>query len=103
MQAFPRRCRPTCGRNSLGRAAAGSSIAFVSQASLEQGVSSGYGLYKSLEPVRHCRVRKANMKLNDATPRIEVDPELYEVRADGVALKCEPAAVLPLAQRCSLF
>ncbi|HEY4884438.1 MAG TPA: urease subunit alpha, partial [Myxococcales bacterium] len=62
------------------------------------------GLRKPLHAVRGCRaLGKRDMKLNDALPKLEVDPETYEVRADGVVLRCEPAARLPLAQRYSLF
>jgi urease subunit alpha len=62
------------------------------------------GLHKRIVPVRNCRnIGKANMVRNSATPRIEVDPETYEVRADGELLTCEPATVLPLAQRYFLF
>ena len=98
----PVRMRPMFG--GLGRAAAGCSIAFVSRASMETGVAPGYGLRKRLEPVRGCRgLGKRDMRLNDALPAITVDPETYEVRADGVLLTCEPAARLPLAQRYFLF
>ena len=63
-----------------------------------------YGLSKRLEAVRHCRnIGKKDLKWNDALPKITVDPETYEVTADGELLKCEPASVLPLAQRYNLF
>jgi len=62
------------------------------------------GLLKHLVPVQNCRnIGKKNMHHNSATPRIEVDPETYEVRADGELLTCEPASVLPMAQRYFLF
>ncbi|MBS0553028.1 MAG: urease subunit alpha, partial [Proteobacteria bacterium] len=62
------------------------------------------GLQKTLVAVRGCRtVQKSDMVLNDATPAIEVDPETYVVRADGEHLSCEPATVLPMAQRYFLF
>jgi urease subunit alpha len=62
------------------------------------------GLRKQIVAVRRCRqVGKVDMINNSATPRIEVDPETYEVRADGELLTCEPATVLPLAQRYFLF
>jgi urease subunit alpha len=62
------------------------------------------GLRKRLVTVQNCRkIGKADMIHNSATPRIEVDPETYEVRADGELLTCEPASVLPLAQRYFLF
>ncbi len=89
---------------SHGRALGASSIAFVSRACAERGIAQGYGLAKRIEPVTCCRgLGKSDMRLNDALPKIEVDPETYEVRADGVVLSCEAAAVLPLAQRYFLF
>jgi urease subunit alpha len=88
----------------MGRACSGASLAFVSKASLDRGVVRDFGLGKQVVAVRNCRaIGKRDMRLNDATPCIEVDSETYEVRADGVALTCEPATVLPLAQRYSLF
>ncbi len=94
--------RPMFG--AFGRATGSSSVAFVSRACAEGGVAAGYGLTKRIEAVRGCRdIGKSNMKWNDATPSIEVDPETYEVRADGERLVCEPAKILPLAQRYSLF
>jgi urease subunit alpha len=78
------------------------SLTFVSQASLE-GVSR-LGLRKPLEAVKHCRnLGKRDMVHNAALPKIEVDPETYAVRADGELLVCEPASVLPMAQRYFLF
>jgi urease subunit alpha len=63
-----------------------------------------YGLSKTLWPVKNCRkLGKKDMKLNDATPHIEVDPETYDVRADGELLQCAPAEKLALAQRYFLF
>ncbi|HET6439243.1 MAG TPA: urease subunit alpha [Anaeromyxobacter sp.] len=94
--------RPMFG--AFGRATGSTSIAFVSRLAMENGAVHGYGLAKQLEAVRGCRgLQKRNMKLNDALPRIEVDPETYEVRADGVLLRCDPAQRLPLAQRYFLF
>ena len=94
--------RPMFG--AFGSAPSGISAAFVSRASLEHGVVAGYGLSKRLEAVRGCRaLGKRDMRWNDALPRIEVDPETYRVLADGVHLTCEPAHVLPLAQRYQLF
>jgi urease subunit alpha len=94
--------RPMFG--ALGRALGATCVAFVSRAALEDGAVHGYGLAKRLVAVQDCRqLRKRDMKLNDATPRMEVDPETYEVRADGVLLRCEPAVRLPLAQRYFLF
>ncbi|MDE3083766.1 MAG: urease subunit alpha, partial [Verrucomicrobiota bacterium] len=61
-------------------------------------------LSRQLTAVKRCRkIGKRNMVLNDATPKIEVDPETYTVKADGVHLTCEPAKILPLAQRYFLF
>ena len=94
--------RPMFG--GFGRATGSTSVAFVSRRSLETGVVQGYGLTKRLDAVRGCRgIGKRHMRLNDALPRMEVDPETYEVRADGVLLRCEPAERLPLAQRYFLF
>jgi len=94
--------RPMFG--SFGRATGPCSIAFVSQGSLQKQIPHGYGLTKRIESVRNCRrIGKRDMKFNDALPRITVDPETYEVRADGELLRCEPATVLPLAQRYFLF
>jgi urease subunit alpha len=94
--------RPMFG--AFGRATGATSVAFVSRAALETGAVRGYGLAKRLEAVRGCRaLRKTDMVLNDALPRIEVDPETYQVRADGRVLTCEPALRLPLAQRFFLF
>ncbi len=86
----------------MGRACGRSSIAFVSQASL--GTVESYGLTKRIEAVKGCRaLTKKDLKYNDATPQIEVDPETYKVTADGEHLTCEPATELPLAQRYFLF
>jgi len=94
--------RPQFG--ALGRATGGSCLALVSRASLQQGSVSDYGLTKTLEPVTNCRsIGKKDMKHNNSTPVITVDPETYEVTADGASLKCQPADVLPLAQRYALF
>ncbi len=80
------------------------SLIFVSQAALQNPAIASLGLQKRLEPVKGCRtVTKAEMVRNSATPVIEVDPETYAVRADGELLVCEPAQVLPLAQRYFLF
>jgi len=98
----PVRMRPMFG--ALGRAAAATSLAFVSRAAAADGIAARYGLAREVVAVRGCRgLGKRDMKLNDALPRIEVDPETYEVRADGALLTCEPARTLPLAQRYFLF
>ena len=80
------------------------SLTFVSQAALSTPAVQGLGLTKRLEPVSNCRkVTKADMVHNSATPQIDVDTETYAVRADGELLVCEPAKVLPMAQRYFLF
>jgi urease subunit alpha len=90
---------------SLGRALQASCLTFVSQAALEDGLERKLGLHRPMVAVRDTRggIGKRSMLHNDATPVIEVDPETYEVRADGVLLTCEPATVLPMAQRYFLF
>ena len=94
--------RPMFG--ALGGATGATSIAFVSRRSLAEETVTGLGLAKRLEAVRGCRgLGKRDMRLNDALPAITVDPERYEVRADGVLLRSTPARSLPLAQRFSLF
>jgi len=98
--------RPMFG--SFGHAAATHAIAFVSQTALAQrtkpGMLDNYHLHKRIEAVRGCRtLTKKDMKFNAATPRIEVDPETYQVRADGELLQCAAATHLPLAQRYRLF
>ena len=98
----PQLMRPMFG--AYGRATGATSLAFVSGLSLEAGTVEGYGLTKGLSAVRGCRtIGKRDMKLNDALPRIEVDPETYVVKADGEVLTAEAAPVLPLAQRYCLF
>jgi urease subunit alpha len=80
------------------------SISFVSKASIEAGVPEKLGLARRVEAVRNTRtIGKKDMIHNSATPKIEVDPQTYEVRADGVLLTCEPATELPLARRYFLF
>lgn len=88
----------------FGKAATATSVNFVSQASLDAGIRGSLALERRLVAVKNCRsVKKSSMIHNDYQPVMEVDPETYEVRADGVLLTCEPAEVLPLAQRYSLF
>jgi urease subunit alpha len=92
--------RPMFG--AFGAATQATSVTFVSRASIAQ--VERLGLRKQAIAVRNCRnIGKANMVHNSATPRIEVDPETYEVRADGELLTCEPAASLPMAQLYFLF
>ncbi|AJX29914.1 urease subunit alpha [Burkholderia pseudomallei] len=87
-----------------GGALARTSLTFVSQLALDAGISARYGLAKRLVPVRGCRtVTKRDMIHNAWQPAIRVDPETYDVVADGALLTCEPAAVLPMAQRYFLF
>ncbi len=94
--------RPMFG--AFGRAIGATSIAFVSQLAKKANVGKAYGLTKQVVAVKGCRkVGKKDLKWNNAMPKITVDPETYEVRADGELLKCEPAKVLPLAQRYNLF
>ena len=98
----PVHMRPMFG--SFGGAIAATSFTFVSKAALEQGIPQQLGLQKSAVAVSNTRqLSKRDMKLNDTLPQIEVDPETYEVRADGELLTCEPATVLPMAQRYFLF
>ncbi len=95
--------RPMFG--AFGRAQAASAVTFVSQAAFDSDLAARLGLAKSVLPVSNVRggISKASMVHNSATPAIEVDPETYEVRADGELLTCEPAEVLPMAQRYFLF
>ena len=94
--------RPMFGARGL--AAAATSLSFVSQAALATGALDPFGLASRLVAVQGCRaLTKRDMKLNDALPKMEVNPETYEVRADGELLTCEPAKMLPLSQRYFLF
>ena len=95
--------RPMFGQ--FGTAMAASCITFVSGLALDDGIGARLGLRRKLSAVRNTRggIGKRSMVHNDATPLIEVDAETYEVRADGVLLTCEPATVLPMAQRYFLF
>ena len=88
-----------------GRALQASCITFLSQAALDDGIGERLGLQRMLSAVKNTRsgIGKHSMIHNDATPDIEVDAETYEVRADGVLLTCEPATLLPMAQRYFLF
>jgi urease subunit alpha len=96
----PEYYRPMFG--AFGRSLIKSSVTFVSQASLER--TRALGLAKKLLPVSNTRgIGKRSMVLNNLTPRMEVNPETYEVRADGRLLTCEPAKVLPMAQRYFLY
>ncbi|MCB8874122.1 urease subunit alpha [Acidisoma silvae] len=99
----PIHSRPMFG--SFGRSLTLSSVLFVSGAAIDADIGRNLGLSRELVAVSNTRggIGKASMVHNDATPNIEVDPETYEVRADGVLLTCEPATVLPMAQRYFLF
>ena len=89
----------------FGKSLVQSSLTFVSQAGVDAGIAAKFGLERPLYPVSNTRggISKKSMVLNDATPKIEVDAETYEVRADGELLTCPPADVLPMAQRYFLF
>ena len=94
--------RPMFG--AYGRAVEASAVTFVSEAAQAAGLGGSLGLAKRTAAVKNTRaISKADMKLNDATPRVDVHPETYEVRADGELLTCEPASELPMAQRYFLF
>ena len=93
--------RPMFG--AFGRALK-TSVTFVSQAALNSGALDALGLRRTLAAAHNTRaIRKTDLVHNDALPEIDVDPQTYEVRADGVLLTCEPAETLPLAQRYFLF
>jgi urease subunit alpha len=94
--------RPMFG--AYGSALRHTSVSFVSGAAQAAGIGQTLGLTKQTIAVRNTRtIGKADMILNDALPKVEVHPETYEVRADGVLLTCQPAAVLPMAQRYFMF
>ncbi len=94
--------RPMFG--SFGGAIGATSLTFLSQAALDREIPQKIGLNTTAVAVSNTRnLSKADLKLNDATPNIEVNPETYEVRADGELLTCEPASELPMAQRYFLF
>ncbi|RWQ38300.1 MAG: urease subunit alpha [Mesorhizobium sp.] len=99
----PMHYRPMFG--AYGKAMTNSSVTFVSKAALDAGLRGRLGVDKKMVAVENTRggIGKHSMVLNDATPHVEVDPETYEVRADGELLTCEPATVLPMAQRYFLF
>ncbi|MEM7599516.1 MAG: urease subunit alpha, partial [Pseudomonadota bacterium] len=94
--------RPMFG--AYGRSVEQSAVCFVSQAAQADGIGDRLGLAKSTLAVKQTReIGKKDLKLNDATPEVEVNPETYEVRADGELLTCTPAETLPMAQRYFLF
>lgn len=99
--------QPVFGRPmfaAFGKAVFSSSVTFVSQAAYEKGIAQELGLQKRIEPVKNCRsIGKKDMIHNDGTPELAVDPETYKVTVDGEHITCEPASVLPMAQRYFLF
>ncbi len=98
----PMHYRPMFG--SFGGAVAKGSLTFVSQAGLNAGIKEAFGLAKNLSVVKNIRqVRKQDLIHNGYLPKMEIDPQTYAVRADGQLLTCEPATVLPMAQRYFLF
>jgi urease subunit alpha len=87
-----------------GRSLEHSAVTFVSEAAQADGIRNRLGLAKQTLAVTNTRqIGKADLRLNSATPHIDVHPETYEVRADGELLTCEPATVLPMAQRYFLY
>jgi urease subunit alpha len=87
-----------------GRSVEHSTVTFVSEAAQAAGVGKSLGLAKQTVAVKGTRnIGKSDLVLNDATPEVEVNPETYEVRADGELLTCQPAEELPMAQRYFLF
>jgi urease subunit alpha len=98
----PMLMRPMFGAR--GKAIGATSLAFISERAWHEGHVRALGLNKQFSIVRGCRgIGKKHMKLNDTLPVLEIDPETYEVRADGVKLTCDPAHTLPLTQLYSLF
>lgn len=96
----PVKMRPMFAATSKNR----HSFAFVSQAAVDSGIKERFGLSKEVEGVKNCRdLTKKDMVLNDSTPEMEVDPETFQVKANGEVLWCEPARTLPLAQKYFLF
>ncbi|SDF11484.1 urease subunit alpha [Celeribacter baekdonensis] len=94
--------RPMFG--AMGRAVEHSAVLFVSAAAQAEGIGASLGLHKQTVAVENTRkIGKSSMVMNTATPKIDVNPETYEVRADGELLTCEPASELPMAQRYFLF
>jgi len=94
--------RPMFG--AYGRSVERTAVTFVSAAAQADGIGNRLGLHKDTVAVKNTRgIGKRDLKLNDALPHVEVNPETYEVRADGMLLTCEPAEFLPMAQRYFLF
>jgi urease subunit alpha len=87
-----------------GRALTATAVTFLPTVAIDKGLPEALGLQRQILPARGIRrIGKAQMVHNNATPHVTVDPETYEVRADGVHLTCEPATVLPMAQRYFLY
>ncbi len=87
-----------------GRALSKSCLSFVSKAAFKNGVAERYGLQREVVPVEHCRdIGKKDMRRNEATPEIRVDPDTYQVWVDGEKVSSEPLKELPMAQRYFLF
>lgn len=99
----PMHYRPMFG--SFGKARTNSSITFVSEAAMSAGLREAIGVDKQMVAVKNTRdgIGKRSMILNDAMPEMEVDPETYEVRANGKLLTCEPVDIVPMAQRYFLY
>jgi urease subunit alpha len=94
--------RPMFGAK--GKAVGNTSVVFVSQAAAKAGIGERLGLSKAVEPVIGCRnITKKDMVHNSSTPTITVDPETFEVVADGRVLKCDPVDTIPLSQKYFLF
>ena len=89
----------------FGKSVTANAVTFVSEASLQYDLKGVLGLDRELLPVKNTRsgIGKASMIHNSATPKIDVDPETYLVHADGELLTCEPATVLPMAQRYFMY
>jgi urease subunit alpha len=94
--------RPMYG--AFGKALAATAVTFLPTVAIDKGLSQALGIARQVLPARGIRkIAKAQMVHNNATPNVTVDPETYEVRADGLHLTCEPASVLPMAQRYFLY
>lgn len=100
----PQPLLPRMGYNTHTRAAQQTSVAFVSQAALDDGLAGRLDIHRQLRPIKNVRgLAKADLPLNDALPRIEVNPDTFEVRIDGEPVHHQPVDELPLAQRYFLY
>ena len=99
--------QPMMGRRMYGfhgQAPQNAAMTFLPKIAVEEGLPEKLGLKKMIGTVKNCRnIGKADMKHNSETPEIDVNPETYEVKIDGVLATCEPVSVLPMAQRYFLF